>query len=141
MGTSTIFRRFNDLHGTLASMSKEDLEKIDKLSPWRAEKESVHGWSILMELHNGNFHPLVWWYGQLFHLRDAPRLLTKKYYNKYTGKYLPASEWTLLKKFLEHELKELDKEYKKVSNEEIRGRGNKPTINGASRVALLERNA
>ncbi|MFH1200405.1 MAG: hypothetical protein V1708_05025 [Candidatus Micrarchaeota archaeon] len=120
MGTSTIFRRFNDLHGNLAGMSKEDLEKIDQLSPWRAENESVRGWSILMELHNGNFNPLVWWHGRLFHLKDAPLLLTKKYYNRYTGKNSPASEWTLLRKYLEHELKELDKVYKRARAKEYR---------------------
>ncbi|MBI5046995.1 hypothetical protein HZC07_04685 [Candidatus Micrarchaeota archaeon] len=113
MGTSTIFRRYNDLGRYLASMSKEDLEKIDKLSPWKEEKESVGGWSILMELHNGNMHPLVWWYGRLIHLRDAPKILTKKYYDTYRGKHLQASEWTLFKRYLEGELKALDKEYKR----------------------------
>ncbi len=114
MGTSTIFRRFNDFGGNLASMSKEDLEKIDKLSPWKAEKESVHGWSVLMELHNGNYNPLIWWYGRLMYLRDAPKLLKEKYYNKYTGKYTRESAWTLLKVVLQRELEELDKEYKRA---------------------------
>lgn len=120
MGTSTIFRRYNDWGGRLADMSKEDLEKIDKLSPWNNEKESVRGWSILMELHNGNVHPLIWWNGQMFHLRDAPKLLTKKHYNRYTGKYSQLSEWTLLKTYLERELKALDKEYKKLRTKQYR---------------------
>ena len=113
MGTSTIFRRYNDFGGRLADMSKKDLEKIDKMNPWSAEKESVHGWSILMELHNGNINPLIWWHGRLLRLRDAPNILTKKYYDTYHGKHLQASEWTLLKRYLEGELKTLDNEYKR----------------------------
>jgi len=112
MGTSTIFKRHNDLGCSLASMSKEELEKLDRLSPWGEKHESVGGWSAVLELHNGNFNPLIWWRGKLFRLQDAPKRLTGKYYNSYTGKYLPASEWTLLKKYLERELKELDREYK-----------------------------
>lgn len=114
MGTSTIFRRYNDVRFDLARMSKEDLEKLDELRPWGAEKESVHGWEALMELHNGNFHPLIWWYGRLFKLHDAPSLLTQRHYNRYTGKYSQASEWTLLRRHLEVELKALDKEYKRT---------------------------
>lgn len=114
MGTSTIFKRFNDLSGRLSELSKEELGKIDRLSPWSAEKESVSGWSAVMELHNGNATPLIWWYGRLIRLTDAPGLLTKQYYNRYTGKYSQASEWTLLRKYLENELKMLDIEYKKA---------------------------
>ena len=110
------------MHYDLANMFKEDLKKIDKLSPWAAEKESVNGWSVLIELHNRNFHPLIWWYGQLFHLRDAPRILAKKHYNRYTGKYTRESEWTLLKGCLEKELKYLDKEYKKFKAKEYRSK-------------------
>jgi hypothetical protein len=120
MGTSTIFKRFNDLHLDLARMSKKDLKKIDRLSPWAEEKEYVHGWSAEMELHNGNFYPLIWWYGRLMHLKDAPKLLNKKYYNKYTGKYSRYSEWSLLKSYLEHELEWLDKEYKRERAKEYR---------------------
>jgi len=114
MGTSTIFRRYNDLRQNLADMTKEDLEKLDDLSPWGAERERLHGWEALMELHNGNIHPLIWWYGKLFHLRDAPGLLTQRHYNRYTGKYSRASEWTLLKRYLEGDLNALDKEYKRM---------------------------
>jgi len=120
MGTSTIFRRYNDMRYNLANMPKEDLKKLDELNPWTPEKERIHGWEILMELHNGNVHPLIWWYGQLFHLRDAPKLLTKRHYNRYTGKYSQASEWTLLKSHLEREIKALDKEYKKARARQYR---------------------
>ncbi|MFH1285974.1 MAG: hypothetical protein ABIH99_05330 [Candidatus Micrarchaeota archaeon] len=122
MGTSTIFRRHNDLACTLAGMSKKELESIDGLNPWKDEKESVRGWSILMELHNGNFHPLIWWYGRLLYLGDAPKLLTKKHYNYYTGKYSRSSEWTLLKNYLQQELARLDKIYKRYRMKEIRER-------------------
>ena len=77
------------------------------------EKERVHGWTVEMELHNGNIHPLIWWYGQLMRLRDAPKLLTGKYYSKYADKRLRSSEWTPLKAHLEQELELLDKEYKR----------------------------
>lgn len=120
MGTSTIFRRFNDMRYGLANMTKEDLEKIDELSPWSKEKESVRGWAALMELHNGNFHPLIWWYGSLFHLMDAPTLLNKKYYSRYSGKHLRSSEWTLLKNYLQGQLGELDKDYKRIKAREYR---------------------
>lgn len=120
MGTSMIFRWYNDLHQNLAGMSKEDLEKIDKLSPWSKEKESVQGWSILMELHNGNIEPLIWWKGRLLRLRDAPSVLTKKYYSKYDGKYLRSSEWTIFKKYLEGQLMQLDKEFKRLKRKEAR---------------------
>lgn len=53
MGTSTIFRRLNDLKRPLASMSKEELEKIDKLNPWSPQVDYVDGWDVQMELHNG----------------------------------------------------------------------------------------
>lgn len=127
MGTSTLFRRLNDLRTPLAGMSKADLEKLDKMSPWGgAEKERVGGWSILMELHNGNFHPLIWWYGRLIHLKDAPKMLTGKYYHKYSGKYSRSSEWTLLRKYLEAELKELDKEYLRFKARQYRNKKKKP---------------
>ena len=114
MGTSTIFRRWNDYGGRLATMSKEELEKIDAMSAWKSEKERVMCWEVLMELHNSDFHPLVWWRSQLIRLSDAPQVLAKRHYNKYTGKYSNISEWTLLKKYLEDELKELDKKYKRL---------------------------
>jgi len=47
-------------------------------------------------------------------LRDAPLSLANKHYNKYTGKYSQISDWTLLKRYLEQELKELDAVYKRA---------------------------
>lgn len=125
MGTSTIFRRLNDLKRPLASMSKEELEKIDKLNPWSPQVDYVGGWDVQMELHNGNFHPLIWWYGGLLHLKDAPRKLDKMPYNRLTGKYTRVSEWTLLKKYLDAELNRLDKEYKKFKRKEYRNKKKK----------------
>lgn len=113
MGTSTIFRRHNDLHMPLKSMTKEELEKIDKLSPYSTENERS-GWKAALELHNGNVEILVWWKGKLFSLRDAPEKLTKKYYDKYTGKELNIYEWTLLKNITIKEIKEFDKKFKKT---------------------------
>ena len=91
-------------------MPKEDLKKIDESNPWNKERDGARGWSAVMELHNGNFHPLIWWYGRLIHLRDAPTQLANKHYNKYTGKHVRISDWTSI---MERELKELGKEYKK----------------------------
>lgn len=126
MGTSTLFRRFNDLGGKLSQMSKGDLQKIDGMSPWGKKQEGAGGWSILMELHNGDVHPLVWWYGRLFHLRDAPSLLSGKHYNKHTGRYSSISEWTLLRKSIEMQLKTLDRQYRRMRARQYRkGRSRK----------------
>jgi len=122
MGTSTLFRRYNDLRGRLSNMPKEELRKIDGLSPWKDEKEVVGGWSVIMELHNGDVIPLVWWRGRLFRLRDAPSILTERHYNRYTGKFTPAAEWTLLKRYLEAELERLDKEYKRARARQYRAK-------------------
>ncbi|MBI5036441.1 hypothetical protein HZC09_03785 [Candidatus Micrarchaeota archaeon] len=73
MGTSTIFRRHNDLYQALSGMSKGQLASLDKASPWRAEQDLPSGWSAPLELHNGNVHVLVWWYGRLMRLEDAPK--------------------------------------------------------------------
>ena len=104
MGTSTIFKRSNDFGGRLADMSKEELEMLDKLSPWKEDKDFVRGWSAIMELHNGNFNPLIWRYGRLFSLDDAPKILTKKYYSRYRGKTMREYEWTLLRRYLDAKL-------------------------------------
>ena len=120
MGTTTIFLRHNDLHISLNSMKKEELERVDKLSPYSTENE-YHGWRTPLELHNGNVEVLVWWKGRLMLLRDAPQQLNKKYYDKYQGKTLPLYEWTLLKGAALNEIKELDKEFKKA----IRKKGKK----------------
>lgn len=125
MGTSTIFKRFNDLHGNLSKMSKKELEEIDALHPFGEQNVTVRGWSVSMELHNGNFYPLIWWHGRLIHLKDAPRLLTNKHYNKYKGKYERFSDWTLLRVYLEAELKALDKEYKRTMAKQRRDKKRK----------------
>jgi len=122
MGTSTIFRRLNDLGGRLASMSKEELEKIDSLSPWKQEIESVRGWNAPLELHNGNAHILVWWYGRLMRIEDAPKQLSRKYYHKYSGKTLNVYEWTVLRKYCQNLLKQLDKEFKRLKRKSKRGK-------------------
>jgi hypothetical protein len=125
MGTSTLFKRFNDLSSKLSSLSKEELKEIDELSPYGEQKERVRGWSIEMELHNGNFEPLIWWYGRLMRLRDASKLLAKKHYDTYRGKQLQISEWKLMKGVLEKELKRYDKEFEKQRAGEYRQRDKK----------------
>ena len=120
MGTSTLFKRYNDLGGRLAGMSNEDLARIDDLSPWEGKKEIVRGWSAELELHNGNFTPLIWWYGRLMRLTDAPHLLTGKKYNKYAGKSMREYEWTVAKRMILQELEMLDKEFKRARARERR---------------------
>jgi hypothetical protein len=105
---------------SLQICQRKNLKKLDESSPWGEEKERVRGWEVVMEIHNRDFHPLIWWYGRLFHLRDAPRLLNNKFYNKYTGKYTRETEWTLVKGIIEKELKYLDKEYKRIRAKEYR---------------------
>ncbi|MBI5553563.1 MAG: hypothetical protein HY917_02370 [Candidatus Diapherotrites archaeon] len=90
------------------------------MHPWRKENESFRGWSAIMELHNGNFHPLLWWYGRLFHLRDAPKELAARHYSRYRGKTSRSSSWTLLKKYLGCEIQRLDKEYRNARAKENR---------------------
>lgn len=129
MGTSTLFRRYNDFGARLSNLSKKELKEIDALSPWKEEKGVVGGWSAVMELHNGNFYPLIWWYGRLFHLRDAPKILAKKHYNKYTGKMTREYEWTMLKTIIERELKDLDKEFMRAMARERRMKTRKKVPN------------
>lgn len=113
MGTTTIFLRHNDLHIPLSSMKKKELKKIDKLSPYSTEN-NFNGWRTPIELHNGNIHLLVWWKGRLMLLEDAPKKLSNKYYDKYSGKTLCLYEWTLLKGIVLKELNELDMEFRKM---------------------------
>ena len=70
-----------------------------------------------MELHNGNVYFLVFWKGRLIRLKDAPKILNKKYYDKYTGKFRREYEWTILKGALLNEITELDKEFKKIKKD------------------------
>ena len=62
MGTSTIFIRFNDLSRNPSQMTKQELKEFDLMVPYAEEKKRVAGWRAEMELHNGNFHPLIWWH-------------------------------------------------------------------------------
>jgi len=111
MGTTTFYLRHNDMKRKLSSLTKEELDKIDKLSPYKNEPTS--GWRAPLELHNGNVYTLIFWKGWLMKLEQAPKNLTKKCYNRFTGKYVNEYEWTALKKFLIAEINRLDKDFKK----------------------------
>ena len=113
MGTTTFFLRFNDLKKPLDKMTKRELAELDGLSPYGDKKQSA-GWHVPFELHNGNIYPLVFWKGRLMKLEDAPKILNKRYYNKYRGKEVNEYEWTVLKRYILAELKEFDKEFKKT---------------------------
>ena len=102
----------NDLGLSFKNMTKKDLKELDKLSPWDKEKY-YHGWSAPFELHNGNIYILVFWMGRLMKLEEAPKILNKKYYNKYTGKTIKEYEWTLLRRMMLGEIEYLDKKFKK----------------------------
>ncbi len=123
MGTTTFFLRHNDLGKPLSKMDKKELERLDSLSPF-GEKQHHAGWSVPFELHNGNTYALVFWKGRLMKIEEAPKILNKKYYDKYQGKELKGYEWTILKKYLLSEIERLDKEFKKSV------RGNKNTCKG-----------
>lgn len=119
MGTTTIFTRLNDLGLRFEFMKKDDLKKLENLSPLKDDNH-YHGWKASLELHNGNVHVLVWWKGRLIKLEDAPRELNKKYYDKYSGKTLKEYEWTLLKGMILKEMTRLDKEFKKNIKRKLR---------------------
>jgi len=111
MGTTTFFLRHNDLGKPLSKMGKKELEKLDRLSPY-GEQQHHAGWSVPFELHNGNTYALVFWKGRLMKIEDAPKLLNKKFYNKFRGKEANEYEWAVLKRVLLAEIDELDKEFK-----------------------------
>lgn len=111
MGTTTFFLRHNDLGKPLSKMDKKELEKRDSLSPY-GETQHHAGWSVPFELHNGNVYVLLFWKGKLMKIEDAPRILNKKYYDKYRGKKLKEYEWTVLRKYMLVEIQRLDKEFK-----------------------------
>jgi hypothetical protein len=123
MGTTTFFLRHNDLGKSLSKMDKKELEKLDSLSPY-GEMQHHAGWSVPFELHNGNTYVLVFWKGRLMKIEEAPKVLNKKYYDKYQGKKLKEYEWTVLKKYLLTEIERLDKAFKRSI------RGNKNTCKG-----------
>ncbi len=112
MGTTTFYLRYNDFGKRLASMKKEELGKLDSLSPYEQDNHAF-GWHVPLELHNGNIYLLVFWKGRLMKLDEAPRQLNKKYYDMYRGKTLREYEWTLLKKLIISQVEYLDKEFKK----------------------------
>jgi hypothetical protein len=122
MGTSTIFRRWNDLRTNLSTLSKKELRQIDNLSPWGKNDKNFKSWEILMELHNGNIYPLIFWKGRLMKLEEAPKELSRKYWDKYTGKTRKEYEWTLLKRFLLNQIEYLDKEFKKQTRRSKRAK-------------------
>lgn len=124
MGTTTFFLRHNDLGKPLSKMDKKELETLDRLSPY-GETQHYAGWSVPFELHNGNIYALVFWKGKLMKIEDAPKILSKKYYNKYRGKEVNEYEWTVLKKYMLAEIQRLDKEFKKSL------RKNKTRVKGA----------
>ncbi len=71
MGTSKVYLRYNDFGAHLDRMTKKDLEKLDKLSPYGKNNRFL-GWRVPFELHNGNVYVLIFWKGRLMKLEDAP---------------------------------------------------------------------
>ena len=112
MGTTTFFLRHNDLGKPLNKMGKEELEKLNSLSPY-VEPPRYAGWQAPLELHNGNVYVLVFWKGRLMKIEEAPKVLSKKYYSKHLGKEVNEYEWTVLRKYILAEVQKLDKEFKK----------------------------
>ena len=114
MGTTTFYLRHNDGASRLDSLSKEDLTKLDLLSPFGNDNHHG-GWHVPMELHNGNVHVLVFWKGRLMKLEDAPQNLNRKYYDKYRGKIRREYEWTILRGYILREVAYLDKTFRKYN--------------------------
>ena len=112
MGTTTFYLRHNNFGRRLSNLTKEELLVMDDLSPYKKENHAF-GWHAPLELHNGNVYLLVFWKGRLMKLEDAPKILNKKYYDKYRGKTIREYEWTLLRKMALNELGYLDKSFKK----------------------------
>jgi hypothetical protein len=112
MGTTTFFLRHNDLGKPLSKMGKKELKKLDILSPY-GERQYHSGWSVPLELHNGNVYALVFWKSRLMKIEDVPNVLNKKYYSKYYGKEVNEYGWTVLKKYIMAEVERLDEEFKK----------------------------
>ena len=94
-------------------MSKKELEELNNVTPYD-DKPYKGGWLVPLELHNSNMNVLVFWKGRLMRIEDAPKVLSKKYYDTYQGKKLNEYEWTILKRHLLSEIGHLDKEFKKA---------------------------
>lgn len=119
MGTTTFYLRHNDYGRPLNKMTKVELEKLNKLSPY--DKGTYYlGWKTPLELHNGNIYVLVFWKGKLMKLEEAPKILKNKFYNKYTGKTLNQYEWTLLKNLILNQVAYLDKNFKNEIRKNLR---------------------
>lgn len=114
LGTSTIFRRMNDIAKRLSDMTKDELQSLDNAKGWKEQTNLPAGWSVPIEVHNRNAHVLVWWYGKLIRLSEAPALLNQKYYSRWAGKRLNEYEWTVLKNACQKKLEELDKQFRKT---------------------------
>lgn len=112
MGTTRFFLRSNDLGVSLNKMSKKELEKLNDLSPYKEDPYYL-GWRTPLELHNGNVYILVFWKGRLMKIEEAPKILNKKYYDKYRCKEIKEYEWTILRKYILAEVQRLDKGFKK----------------------------
>ncbi len=113
MGTTTFYLKQNDLGRSLSSMTKEEIEKLSKVSPHDKDPHYL-GWGVPLELHNGNVYTLIFWKGRLMKLGEAPKILSQKYYNKYAGNTLKEYEWTILKRVILNEINILDKHFKKA---------------------------
>ena len=112
MGTTTFFLRNNDIGASIGSLSKEELGQFDKLSPY-GETIFFKGWSVPLELHNGNVYVLIFWKGKLLRLERAPSVLNKKLYDRFLGKERNIYEWTVLRKVIEGNVKAADEDFHK----------------------------
>ncbi len=134
MGTTTFFLKNNDLGKPLNKMSKEELKKLNNLSPY-VETPHFVGWRVPLELHNGNVYVLVFWKGRLIKIEDAPKALSKKYYSKHRGKEVNEYEWTVLRKYLLAEIQRLDKEFKKLlRNKKAHSKSTKGALMGSGGI-------
>lgn len=114
--------RLNDCAKPLHKMSKKELEELNDTTPYD-DKPYKGGWLVPLELHNGNVNALVFWKGRLLKIENAPKALSKKYYDARRGKKLNEFEWTILKRYLLAEIAQLDKEFKKAQRKGKAKRG------------------
>jgi len=56
---------------------------------------------------------LISWNGRLIKIEEAPKVLNKKYYDRFRHKEVKKYEWTILKKYILAEVQRLDKVFKK----------------------------